>query len=78
MIRKILLFGSFLILSPQIVFADEEVAIVLFVTGKAQSIQAGKTEALKKNVVLTKSAKVETGEGKADLQLGANSVVRLA
>lgn len=78
MIRKVLLFGFFLILSPQVVFADEEVAVALFVSGKVQYSQAGKTEALKKNVILTKAAKVETGEGKADLQLGVNSVIRLA
>ncbi|MDI7217182.1 FecR family protein [Leptospira santarosai] len=78
MIRKVLLFGFFLTLSPQVVFADEEVAVALFVSGKVQYSQAGKTEALKKNVILTKAAKVETGEGKADLQLGVNSVIRLA
>lgn len=78
MICKVLFFGFFLMFLPQVVFADEEVAVALFVTGKVQYFQAGKTEALKKNVILTKAAKVETGEGKADLQLGANSVIRLA
>ncbi|MBE8402399.1 FecR domain-containing protein, partial [Leptospira borgpetersenii serovar Tarassovi] len=78
MFCKALLFGFFLILLPQVVFADEEVAVALFVTGKVQYFQAGKTEALKKNVILTKTAKIETREGKADLQLGANSVIRLA
>ncbi|TGM03643.1 iron dicitrate transport regulator FecR [Leptospira barantonii] len=78
MIRKVLLFSSFILFFPQFVFADEEVAIALFVTGKVQYSQAGKTETLKKNVVLTKSAKVETADGKADLQLGANAVIRLA
>ncbi len=78
MIRSVLLPFSLILLFPHFVFAEEEVAIALFVTGKVQYTLSGKTEALKKNVVLTKTAKVETGDGKADLQLGANAVVRLA
>ncbi|XDD52479.1 FecR domain-containing protein [Leptospira sp. WS92.C1] len=78
MIRKIFFFSCFLFLFPQIIFADEEVAIALFVSGKVQFIQGGKTNSLKKNIVLTKMAKVETGEGKADLQLGSNAVIRIA
>ncbi|MBM9501066.1 FecR domain-containing protein [Leptospira sp. 201903071] len=78
MIRNVLLLTSIFLTFPQIVFADEEVAIALFVTGKVHYTLGGKTETLKKNVVLTKSAKVETGDGKADLQLGANAVIRLA
>ncbi|UOG62306.1 FecR family protein [Leptospira noguchii] len=78
MIRNFLFLAVFFLLLPQILFADEEVAIVLFVTGKVQYSQTGKTETLKKNVILTKNAKVETGEGKADLQLGANAVIRIA
>ncbi|MCG6195281.1 FecR domain-containing protein [Leptospira sp. FAT2] len=78
MIRKVLFFLSIVFLVPQVLSADEEVAIALFVTGKVQYSQSGKTETLKKNTVLTKTAKVETGDGKADLQLGANAVIRLA
>ncbi|TGL75804.1 FecR family protein [Leptospira yasudae] len=78
MIRKVLFFLSIVFLVPQVLSADEEVAIALFVTGKVQYSQSGKTEALKKNTVLTKTAKVETGDGKVDLQLGANAVIRLA
>ncbi|EKR19755.1 FecR domain-containing protein [Leptospira interrogans] len=78
MIHNVLFLVAFYLFLPQILFADEEIAIVLFVTGKVQYSQAGKIEALKKNVILTKNAKVETGEGKADLQLGANAVIRIA
>ncbi|EKO14406.1 FecR domain-containing protein [Leptospira kirschneri] len=78
MIHNILFLAAFCLFLPQILFADDEIAIVLFVTGKVQYSQAGKTETLKKNVILTKNAKVETGEGKADLQLGANAVIRIA
>ncbi|PJZ52973.1 FecR family protein [Leptospira adleri] len=78
MIRNVLLPISFFIFFPYLLFADEEVAIALFVTGKVHYTLSGKTEALKKNTVLTKTATVETGEGKADLQLGASAVVRLA
>lgn len=78
MIHNVLFLVVFYLFLPQILFADEEIAIVLFVTGKVQYSQAGKTETLKKNVILTKNAKVETGEGKADLQLGANAVIRIA
>ncbi|AOP36648.1 iron dicitrate transport regulator FecR [Leptospira tipperaryensis] len=78
MIRNVLLLTSFFLFFPQILFADEEVAIALFVSGKVQYTLSGKTEALKKNVVLTKTAKVETGDGKADLQLGSSAVIRLA
>ncbi|WOT12916.1 FecR family protein [Leptospira interrogans] len=78
MIHNVLFLVAFYLFLPQILFADEEIAIVLFVTGKVQYSQAGKTETLKKNVILTKNAKVETGEGKADLQLGANAVIRIA
>ncbi|TGM58724.1 FecR family protein [Leptospira adleri] len=78
MIRNVLLPISFFIFFPYLLFADEEVAIALFVTGKVHYTLNGKTEALKKNTVLTKTATVETGEGKADLQLGASAVVRLA
>ncbi|PKA04120.1 FecR family protein [Leptospira ellisii] len=63
---------------PSYLSAGEEVAVALFVTGKVHFTQGAKTEALKKNTVLTKSAKVETADGKADLQLGANAVIRLA
>ncbi|EJP15813.1 sigma factor regulatory protein, FecR/PupR family [Leptospira interrogans str. FPW2026] len=78
MIHNVLFLVAFYLFLPQILFADEEIAIVLFVTGKVQYSQAGKIETLKKNVILTKNAKVETGEGKADLQLGANAVIRIA
>ncbi|WP_061233792.1 FecR family protein [Leptospira interrogans] len=78
MIHNVLFLVAFYLFLPQILFADEEIAIVLFVTGKVQYSQAGKTETLKKNVILTKNAKIETGEGKADLQLGANAVIRIA
>lgn len=78
MIHNVLFLVAFYLFLPQILFANEEIAIVLFVTGKVQYSQAGKTETLKKNVILTKNAKVETGEGKADLQLGANAVIRIA
>lgn len=79
MIRQVFVLFLFGVAAfPSLLSAGEEVAVALFVTGKVQFTQGTKTEALKKNTVLTKSAKVETADGKADLQLGANAVIRLA
>ncbi|ASV10310.1 iron dicitrate transport regulator FecR [Leptospira interrogans serovar Canicola] len=78
MIHIVLFLVAFNLFLPQFLLADEEFAIVLLVSGKVQYSQAGKFETLKKFVLLSKIANVETGEGKADLQLGANAVIRIA
>ncbi|EMO76309.1 hypothetical protein LEP1GSC127_3315 [Leptospira kirschneri str. 200801925] len=48
MIHNILFLAAFCLFLPQILFADDEIAIVLFVTGKVQYSQAGKRKHLRK------------------------------
>ncbi|TGN00159.1 FecR family protein [Leptospira dzoumogneensis] len=69
---------STLISLPSSLFAEEEIAIVLFIVGDVSGIQDGKKVSLKKNSILKKQDELETKEGKVDLQIGPSVVVRIA
>ncbi|EPG72678.1 sigma factor regulatory protein, FecR/PupR family [Leptospira fainei serovar Hurstbridge str. BUT 6] len=56
----------------------EEIAVVLFVTGDAFYVQNGKKSEVKKNTILKKQDQIETINGKVDLQIGSNSVIRIS
>ncbi|PKA16284.1 FecR family protein [Leptospira haakeii] len=69
---------STLISLPSSLFAEEEIAIVLFIVGEVSGTQDGKKVSLKKNSILKKQDELETKEGKVDLQIGPSVVVRVA
>ncbi|WP_207761441.1 FecR family protein [Leptospira perolatii] len=60
------------------IYAADEIAVTLFVSGKVSYTQNGKKLDLKKNVVLGKEDTIESADGKADIQVGPNAVIRLA
>lgn len=69
---------STLIVLPSSIFAEEEIAIVLFVVGDVSGTLNGKKLSLKKNSILKRQDELETKDGKVDLQIGPSVVVRIA
>ncbi|GBF40505.1 FecR family protein [Leptospira johnsonii] len=63
---------------PSSLFAEEEIAIVLFIVGDVSGTQDGKKVSLKKNSILKKQDELETKDGKVDLQIGPSVVVRIS